>query len=277
MKKTYTKYNTYIYENKYYQNNEKIYFNSREMLKNSKFLYEGNKVIAEFINNENGEKDEQLITTTIRICLENHNNYLDGYIRSEKVDLEENNQSEIIDSVDIYDKINLFIKWQEIISLMNFKFSNQKILNENEFDFLELFKNKNNELIKILELSGILHKKDVRLLTRNSSGDLDIPITFYNDIESIKRKYYTDNVEEQIKIDIYNQIKEKKNLSKKYDLEFDYVYSYYINNFYPNISIAYAITNDGKICEQEVVRPKKSYTYSSYNKYSDKKYNEIIC
>ena len=157
----------------------------------------------------------------------------------------------IKESVNIFDKVDLLVTSQEIISLLKFKVSNKLELNEMEANLLNCLSNlERNEIIKF---SVIFKKKDLSLIINNSSGKLEIPAIFYDDIHKIIKKNLSDkNAEDKLKLDIYNQIILKGKSPISYEKELDYVYSYFLNRFYPKICIAYQVGTNNKVYEKEI-------------------------
>ena len=230
-----------------------FYLNTLNLIKNVKFYYEENEPVAEIINGFYEENEKQLITTSISVLASiDNNNSLIGYVNKNAITPFLRDDKNIIkDSVYICDKVNLLVTWQEIISLLKFKVSNKLELNEMENNLLNCLSNlERNEIIKF---SVIFKKQDLSLIIDNSSGKLEVPAIFYDDIHKIIKKKLSDrNAEDQLKLDIYNQIILKGKSPISYEKELDYVYSYFLNRFYPKICIAYQVGTNNKVYEKEI-------------------------
>jgi hypothetical protein len=89
------------------------------------------------------------------ISLYVEDNSLDGYIFDKK-----HKNYNMHKSVDIYDKILFFIKWQEYLSLLNYKLNNKLPLNILEIKLNKILHNKKNNIV----MTEIISKKEKRSL-----------------------------------------------------------------------------------------------------------------
>ena len=98
-------------------------------------------------------------------------------------------------------------------------------------------------------------ESDTKNIKNFDSENFTLPTIFYDDIEKIKRKEITD-LDDQIKFDIYNQMKENKNQTK-YEKELNVAYRYLISEYYNEICLNISLKNDGRECVEEKVVQKQ--------------------
>ena len=112
-------------------------------------------------------------------------------------------------------------------------------------------KENNNNII----LNETKSESDNKIIKEYESKRLTITNIFFDDIEKIKKKEITD-LDAQIKFDIYNLMNKNENQTQ-YEKELKVVYNYFIYQYYNEISLNIALTNDGKECVEEKVVEKK--------------------
>jgi len=179
------------------------------------------------------------------ISLYVEDNSLDGYIYDKNY-----NNYNMHKSVDIYDKILFFIKWQEYLSLLNYKLNNKLPLNILEIKLNKILHNKKNNIV----MTEIISKKEKRSLKEIDFNNFFFPDIFFDDVNKIKKDHKIEDIKDQLKLDIYNYLFEKNKISEKYEEEIKIMCYYYLIHFYPKIAIGYAITNENKEVESEIVQ-----------------------
>ena len=115
----------------------------------------------------------------------------------------------------------------------------------------DLINQENNNNIVLYETKS---ESDTKNIKNFDYENFTIPKIFYDDIEKIKRKEII-NLDDQIKFDIYNQMKENKNQTK-FEKELDVAYRYLISEYYNQISLNISLKNDGRECVEEKVEEK---------------------
>ena len=156
-------------------------------------------------------------------------------------------------SVDIYDKILFFIKWQEYLSLLNYKLNNKLPLNSLEIKLNKILHNKKTNIV----MTEIISKKEKRSLKEIDFNNFFFPDIFFDDVNKIKKAHEIEDIKNQLKLDIYNYLFEKNKINEKYEEEIKIMCYYYLIQFYQKIAIGYAITNENKEVKSEIVQTKK--------------------
>ena len=240
------------------QSSIKTYYEIYDIFKNATYKNEDYWTIAKIPT-----KNEENCTNTTSLTIDIYKEALVGKIK--EIDEKEQIQNKISDDdddVDKYDIIFFLIKYLRYISLLNYKLTNKINLNDVEKNVIKnLINQENNNNIVLYETKSESDTKNIK----NFDCDYEnftIPKIFYDDIEKIKRKEITD-LDDQIKFDIYNQMKKNKNQTK-YEKELDVAYRYLISEYYNEISLNISLKNDGRECvEEKVVQKQKISTKRS--------------
>ena len=224
----------------------KTYYDIYDIFKNATFFNDDYWTISK---TPTKNKENSIETTSITIDI-----YKDELVgKFKEIDEKEQKEKTGNDDVNKYDKIFFMIKYQKYISLINYKLNNGINLNDVEKNVIKYLieKENNNDII----LNETKSESDNKIIKEYESKRLTIPNIFYDDIEKIKKKGVAD-LDDQIKFDIYNQMKKNENQTQ-YEKELKVVYNYFIYQYYNEISLNIALTNDGKECVEEKVVEKK--------------------
>jgi len=216
-----------------------------DFIEKANFLIDDKKIIVEI---QNEKLDKSISTKITDLSAEIYNNELIGIIK------EIDNKELMIKEQNDNDDITLFlIKWQNYFSLLNYKLNNNKRLNNFEKALIDILNNDNKNTIKITEE---ISENDNLALKNLSSKRLKLPNIFYDDVKKIEKDVINNDVNDinsQIKLDIFNYLFGKNKKSIKYEKEMKKVCNYYINQLYPKTAIIYSITNDNKEVEHEAI------------------------
>ena len=216
-----------------------------DFIEKANFLIDNNNIIAEIPKEKMDNNNSTKITD---LTVEIYNNELIGIIK--EIDNKELTNKKEIDNNDI----TLFlIKWQNYLSLLNYKLNNNKGLNNFEKALIDILSNGNKNTIKITEE---ISENDNLTLKNLSSKRKKLPDIFYDDAKKIEKEAINNDVNDinsQMKLDIFNYLFGKNKKSIKYEKEMKKVCNYYINQLYPKTAIVYSITNDNKEVEHEAI------------------------
>ena len=216
-----------------------------DLIEKANFLIDNNNIIVEIPKEKMDKNNSTKITD---LTVEIYNNEIIGIIK--EIDNKEINNKQDIDN----DVITLFlIKWQNYLSLINYKLNNNKRLNNFEKALIDILSNGNKNTIRITEE---ISENDNLTLKNLSCKTLKLPNMFYDDAKKIEKDVINNDVNDinsQIKLDIFNYLFGKNKKSIKYEKEMKKVCNYYINQLYPKTAIVYSITNDNKEVEHEAI------------------------
>ena len=230
-----------------------------DLIEKANFLIDNKNIIVE-IPKEKMDKSNSLKITDL--TAEIYNNELIGIIK--EIDIEEIKNKQEIDNDDI---TFFLIKWQNYLSLLNYKLNNNKQLNNFEKVIIDILSNGNKNTIRITEE---ISENDNNLTLKNlSSKKPKLPNMFYDDAKKIEKDAINNGVNDinsQIKLDIFNYLFGKNKKSIKYDKEMKKVCNYYLNQLYPKTAITYSITNDNKEVEKETIVTSSKIVMKKKNK-----------
>jgi hypothetical protein len=216
-----------------------------DLIEKANFLIDNNNIIVEIPKEKMDKNNSTKITD---LTVEIYNNEIIGIIK--EIDNKEINNKQDIDN----DVITLFlIKWQNYLSLINYKLNNNKRLNNFEKALIDILSNGNKNTIRITEE---ISENDNLTLKNLSSKRKKLPDIFYDDAKKIEKEAinnYVNDINSQIKLDIFNYLFGKNKKSIKYEKEMKKVCNYYINQLYPKTAIVYSITNNNKEVEHEAI------------------------
>lgn len=214
-----------------------------DFIEKANFIVDNSNIIVEIPKEKKDESNSEKITD---LTAEIYDKELIGIIKELDNKNIENKQE--IDNNDI---IIFLIKWQNYLSLLNYKLNNNKRLNSFEKTIIDILNHENKNTIMITE-----EKSENNSLKNLGSKKLILPKMFYDDAKKIEKdviKNDVDDINAQLKLDIFNYLFGKHKKSIKYEKELKKVCNYYINQLYPKTAIVYSITNDNKEVEREAI------------------------
>ena len=216
-----------------------------DLIEKANFLIDNKNIIVEIQKEKMDESNSIKITD---LTAEIFNNELIGIIK--EIDNKEIKNKQEIDNDDI---TFFLIKWQNYLSLLNYKLNNNKQFNNFEKAIIDILNNGNKNTLRITEE---ISENDKFIFKNLSSKKPILPKIFYDDAKKIEKEVINNDVDDinsQIKLDIFNYLFGKNKKSIKYEKEMKKVCNYYINQLYPKTAIVYSITNDNKEVEHEAI------------------------